>query len=147
MTSKDRESKLIWLKRSDESVKIPLDSDTDFVKLNHQQLGFYRVNYEKRDWEKFSSVLNNNPELIDKTDRAQLIDDAFSLASSNQLEYELVFSMLKYLKNETEYLPQATGFRHLKEVLNLLLRGVHYSSMRVSLYLGIRLLALIKFFF
>ena len=42
-------------------------------------------------------------------DRASLLNDAFSLADSGELNYEIALDMIGYLKREVEYVPWAVG--------------------------------------
>lgn len=51
--------------------------------------------------------------------RAQIVDDAFNLARAGIIDYSQAFSILSYLKNETEYFPwypTITGFNFLQRV-------------------------------
>lgn len=34
--------------------------DNTWIKANHKQFGYYRVNYERDNWERLSEVLKNN---------------------------------------------------------------------------------------
>lgn len=55
--------KLIWFNRGSNSVSIPLQSDKKLIKLNHKQLGYYRVNYDVDTWMEFDSVLKSKHEV------------------------------------------------------------------------------------
>ena len=49
------------------------------MKFNVNQTGFYRMHYEGELWDNLVKVLLSNPVVLSPTDRANLIDDAFSL--------------------------------------------------------------------
>ncbi len=51
-----------WLHSNDGFLDVEVDADAEFVKFNVGQFGFYRVNYPKEDWIKFSEMLQENHE-------------------------------------------------------------------------------------
>lgn len=53
---------------------------------------------------------------IDVLSRAQLLDDAFNFAQTNQLEYSVFLDLTKFLRKDIDYIPWAaasTGFRYI----------------------------------
>ena len=66
-----------WLLSSDGYVDVKVDATATFVKFNVGQFGFYRVNYPKEEWIKFSKVLQE--------DHAQF---------SEQISFHVVASMV-----------------------------------------------------
>lgn len=50
-------------------------------------------------------ALKEDHNQIHVVNRAQLIDDAFNLARSGRLSYDIPFDLIWYLKNETHYIP------------------------------------------
>ncbi|XP_022165263.1 aminopeptidase N-like [Myzus persicae] len=86
--------------------------------FNPQSIGFYRVNYEVDNWMALIQQLNRTPTDIHVLNRAQLIDDAFNLARSGQLDYSVPLHLSKYLKNENNTTPwysAMNGFSYLLE--------------------------------
>jgi hypothetical protein len=57
------------------------------MKFNVDQYGYYRVNYPAEDWEKLSRLLVENHQSLSVSDRASLINDAFSLAKGGRLPF------------------------------------------------------------
>ena len=53
-------------------------------------------------------------------DRASLINDAFSLAESKDLDYSIPLAMTQYLKKETKYVPWDTAYEKLTTIKDLL---------------------------
>ncbi|KAK2495815.1 hypothetical protein MC885_013179 [Smutsia gigantea] len=95
---------LVWL---DKSSKIfpemqVSDSDHDWVILNLNMTGYYRVNYDKLGWKKLNQQLEKNSKAIPVIHRLQLIDDAFSLSKNNYIEIETALDLTKYLAEEDE---------------------------------------------
>lgn len=67
-------------------------------------------------WQKIIEVLQTDPSKIHVLNRAQIVDDAFNLARAGIIDYPQAFSILSYLKNETEYFPwypAVNGFNFL----------------------------------
>ncbi|XP_008707747.2 aminopeptidase Q isoform X1 [Ursus maritimus] len=95
---------LVWL---DKSSKIFPEmqvsaSDHDWVILNLNMTGYYRVNYDKLGWKKLNQQLEKDPKAIPVIHRLQLIDDAFSLSKNNYIEIETALDLTKYLAEEDE---------------------------------------------
>jgi aminopeptidase N len=79
--------------------------------LNIQQTGFYRVNYDARNWKDLANVLKNFHTKIHLLNRAQIIEDSFHLARAKQLDYQIALSLTEYLFEETEFIPWQAAFR------------------------------------
>ncbi|KAM8970664.1 glutamyl aminopeptidase [Sarcophilus harrisii] len=80
-------------------------SGKDFLKINPDHIGFYRVNYEVSSWNMIALNLSSNHLAFSSSDRASFFDDAFALSRANLLSYSVSLNLTKYLKNETDYLP------------------------------------------
>ncbi|TGZ53201.1 hypothetical protein DBV15_01540 [Temnothorax longispinosus] len=66
--------------------------------------GYYRVNYDTKNWLKIASYLNSkNYKKIHVLNRAQIIDDAFYFTMTSQLNASIFWELTKYLRQETEY--------------------------------------------
>ncbi|KAG5684937.1 hypothetical protein PVAND_014145 [Polypedilum vanderplanki] len=82
------------------------NAPTNYYILNVQQTGFYRVNYEDENWNKIKSVLHSDDrDKIHVLNRAQIVDDLFNLARGGDVEYKQAIDIIRYLKNETHYIP------------------------------------------
>ena len=63
-----------WLLSSDGYVDVKVDATARFVKFNVGQFGFYRVNYPKEEWIRFSKVLQeDHTQLSEQT--SQIVHD------------------------------------------------------------------------
>ncbi|XP_066130213.1 aminopeptidase Q [Saccopteryx bilineata] len=95
---------LVWLDKSSKlfpEMQVS-DSDHDWVILNLNMTGYYRVNYDKLGWKKLNQQLEKDPKAIPVIHRLQLIDDAFSLSKNNYIEIETALDLTKYLAEEDE---------------------------------------------
>ncbi|ERE86021.1 aminopeptidase Q-like protein [Cricetulus griseus] len=97
---------LVWLDKS--NMVFPemqlSDSDGDWVILNLNVTGYYRVNYDELGWKKLSQQLEKDPKAIPVIHRLQLVSDAFALSKNNYLEIETALDLTKYLAEEDEIL-------------------------------------------
>jgi hypothetical protein len=97
-------------------------SDKWFI-FNKRQIGYYRVNYDDANWAKLISVLNSDDfEKIDVMNRAQLVDDAMTLAFDGYLSYGIALHILGYLERETDYMPWRAAYNHLDK-MDFMLKG------------------------
>lgn len=109
------------------SVKIEVGEENskpfaDWIVVNVQQVGFYRVNYDEFLWNRIITQLNRDFEKIHRFNRAQLIDDAFHLAEAEIIDFKVPLGIFSYLKNEVDYVPWASAYRAHK-LLNRWLSG------------------------
>lgn len=105
---RDGQTPNVTLYNMSETGGITLSSPgSNFLIVNPDHIGFYRVNYEEGQWEDIAQDLstNNNRMNFSSADRASLIDDAFALARAQLLNYKHALNLTNYLKTENEYVP------------------------------------------
>jgi aminopeptidase N len=118
-------------KGSSEKV-IQLQDAPGWFVFNKQQLGYYRVNYDSENWQSLINVLNGpNFNQIHVLNRAQLIDDALSLAQSKHIDFNVATEILKYLRQEIDYTPWAAAAPHLHKFVEMF--GGKNQQLNVSL--------------
>lgn len=61
------------------TARFDIDPNITWIKANVNQSGFYRVMYEEHMWYSLIALLKKNHTIISAADRANLIDDAFTL--------------------------------------------------------------------
>lgn len=84
------------------------------------------MNYDENNWRLIANHLkNSNLEDIHVLNRAQLLDDAFNLARSGRLSYNILFELLEYIAQETDYVPLYAVSRGLT-YLDRLISGTEY---------------------
>ncbi|XP_050801598.1 aminopeptidase Q [Gopherus flavomarginatus] len=95
---------LVWLDKS--SKMFPemqiTDSEHDWILLNVNMAGYYRVNYDPLHLKRLAKLLEKDPKAIPVVNRLHLIDDAFTLAQAGYIEIESAFELTKYLAKEDE---------------------------------------------
>ena len=94
-------------------------------------LGYYRVNYDEKNWRLIIDQLNEDHNKIHVINRAQLINDALNLASIGLLNYDLALGVTSYLGKETEYFPWYAALNGLEYVGNMLEETASYGNFKV----------------
>jgi hypothetical protein len=101
------------------SLEIINENNTnEWVLFNVDSNGYYRVNYDLKNWRLLISELSNTGktgyvERIKAINRAQLIDDAFNLAKYNYLTYNVSIDLIGYIKNEIDIIPIKAAINNL----------------------------------
>lgn len=95
----------------------------DWIILNKQETGFYRVNYDENNWMNIIEALRSDElESIHRINRAQLIDDSFNLARAGELNYDTPLNLIQYLSKEKDFIPWDSANAALN-YLNIMLTG------------------------
>ncbi|KAJ6636155.1 Aminopeptidase N [Pseudolycoriella hygida] len=86
----------------------------DWIVVNVQQSGYYRINYDTELWSLLIEQLNS-PEyhLIHLLNRGQLIDDSFNIARSGRITPDIPLDVMNYLERETDHIPWDSAQRAL----------------------------------
>ncbi|XP_018405697.1 PREDICTED: aminopeptidase Q-like [Cyphomyrmex costatus] len=93
-----------WL-RPDQNISFRINPN-DWIILNLQQTGYYRINYDTRNWHKISYYLNSeNYANVHVLNRAQIISDSYVLSMDENKEINgvLFVNLVSYLERETDY--------------------------------------------
>ncbi|CAH0703057.1 unnamed protein product [Spodoptera exigua] len=80
-----------WLQARKATVTLPIN-DTQALYVNVDAIGYYRVNYDKKNWELLSVALKTG-QIKSPITKSQLIDDAFNLAKVSQLNYSYALGL------------------------------------------------------
>lgn len=96
-------------------------------------LGFYRVNYDEKNWKLLLIQLITNPDRIHVINRAQIIDDAYHLCRAELVPYDYYTSLLEYLLMEDHVMPWNTAINGLTSITNAIRRyPTEYSKFKVQ---------------
>nr|XP_012221844.1 PREDICTED: thyrotropin-releasing hormone-degrading ectoenzyme isoform X2 [Linepithema humile] len=82
-----------------------LDIDSnEWIIVNLQQIGYYRVNYNEDNWQKLQYYMYFvNYTHISVCNRAQIVDDAFHFMIRGQLNFDLFWDVTSFLLRDTNY--------------------------------------------
>ncbi|XP_054269208.1 aminopeptidase A-like isoform X1 [Macrosteles quadrilineatus] len=128
-TSSNNKPTLNWLLMDNPSLSINVRG-VDWYKLNYHFVGFYRVNYPTEDWATLTKLLMDNITALDAADRANLIEDAFSLAESGRLDFSVALALTGFLAQETHIVVWDLASNHLLNIDAHLLYTPAYSDYR-----------------
>ncbi|XP_014281391.2 thyrotropin-releasing hormone-degrading ectoenzyme [Halyomorpha halys] len=103
------------------SIQIKFNFDDTWIIFNPQYSGLVRINYSTRLWKLIISGLRKGTTEIPSLVKAQLLDDAFALASEGSLDYSIPMTLALYLKNEEEYTPWFVALKHLSNLAEVLI--------------------------
>ncbi|KAL6435952.1 hypothetical protein ACFW04_005654 [Cataglyphis niger] len=107
-----------WLKPQDESVMIKGVAVDDWIIVNKQLTGYYRVNYDVINWKRIAAFLNSDDyDKIPILNRAQIIDDAYYMIITEQLDFVTFLDIIKYLSRESDPAPWYPVFRIINQSL------------------------------
>ncbi|XP_026674938.1 aminopeptidase N-like, partial [Ceratina calcarata] len=120
-----------WFSPDDKSHTVPSKEKTGWFVFNTQQTGYYRVNYDVENWQLLMKELNKGSDTkIHVLNRAQIVDDAFSLAHTGNLNYTVALNVTLYLTQETDFMPWQPAFKHLGYLRNLLRTSDKYYTFK-----------------
>ncbi|XP_067172790.1 aminopeptidase Q isoform X2 [Apteryx mantelli] len=95
---------LLWLDKS--SKMFPemqvSESEYDWILLNVNVSGYYRVNYDQLNLKRLARLLEIDPKAIPAVSRLQLIGDVFALTEFGYIQIESALELTKYLAREDE---------------------------------------------
>ncbi|XP_031848716.1 suppressor of ER stress-induced death [Nomia melanderi] len=122
-----------WIK-AEKSIVLPNlnASSKEWTIFNVQETGYYRVNYDRMNWQMIINQLNKESYRdISTINRAQLIDDALNLARAGRLDYATALDVTSYLAHETEYLPWKSALTAMHYLDSMLIKMPSYDKFRV----------------
>lgn len=122
-----------WMK-AEKSITVDHQiNNMDWLIVNLQVTGYYRVNYDLNNWQLIIKHLNDPRRYheISQSNRAQLIDDAMNLARADILDYTTALDVTKFLSHERDYVPWKTAISNLLYIDSMLIRTPGYDKMKV----------------
>lgn len=117
----------IWLSEETGTIADVSTSDA-WLLMNVQQVGFYRVNYDQKNWDLLIQQLVTNHQVIHVINRGQIINDALSLAKSGHLPYPSALNMTLYLLQEKDFLPWKGAFSAFRYIDLMLAKSDAYGT-------------------
>ncbi|CAG9823833.1 unnamed protein product [Phaedon cochleariae] len=116
VTDLGKSQDLILFKYNDDKLKIKKPEEAKWIKFNHDQVGYYRVNYPSQQWDE----LNSNYHSLSVADRTHILEESFSVAEAGQLSYEIPLGLTKNLDKEMDYVPWSVASTKLLSILRYL---------------------------
>ncbi|XP_056008322.1 putative aminopeptidase-2 isoform X2 [Ostrea edulis] len=120
-------SDIVWFNDSVKDIAVNVPA-ADWILGNVQEIGYYRMNYDLDNWNKLIGQLKADHKVIHTTNRAQLINDAWSLAKAGELPMEIALQTIEYLGDEMDYVPWTAAEKQLSYVQKMLVRTSLYGK-------------------
>ena len=87
--------------------------------------------YDPTNYALIADQLIADHEMISLTNRAQLLDDAFTLAKIDKITYKAALDLTLYMNNEKEYVPWRSVLDELNYIDIMLYNNVQYGDWKV----------------
>lgn len=92
-----------------------MKENVKWIKFNSEQKGYYRVLYDKDNWDELINQLRLDHSVFSPKDRMGLISDAFALCHGNLLECSVTMNLTSYLPKEKSWGPMVVALRHFEK--------------------------------
>ncbi|KAK3575959.1 hypothetical protein CHS0354_019277 [Potamilus streckersoni] len=119
---------IIWMDTSSMVIADNAVPVSKWVIGNIGQWGYYRVTYDKENWKALLHQLQTNHTKIHLVNRAQIINDAWSLAKASQLDLDTALGTLDYLDLEQDYIPWSAASKEMSFLDVRLVRTAIYGK-------------------
>lgn len=126
-----------WMSKYEESKTIHMaqgrlpdaDDSNGWILANVQQYGYYRVNYDESNWNALIKQLQKDHTVIPPINRAQIIDDAWNLASAGETNISTALGTLEYLGAEMDYIPWKVASIQIGSLKTHMADSSHYGAL------------------
>ncbi|CAG9864092.1 unnamed protein product [Phyllotreta striolata] len=116
VTNLGKSSSFALFKYNENSITIRKPEGAQWIKFNYDQIGYYRVNYPSSEWESLISHYKD----LSVSDRTHLLEESFSIAEADQLNYKIPLDLTKKLIEEFDYTPWHVADSKLNALLKYL---------------------------
>lgn len=122
-----------WMGNRSLSLTFSSLSDDDWLMVNNQQAGYYRVQYDERNYQLLADAMFANISLFPETNRAQLLDDIYNLARTNRESYATALTVARFLEFDRSYISWYPAVTMLTAIDNNFHGNVNYPRFRVRI--------------
>ncbi|XP_077868457.1 aminopeptidase N-like [Saccoglossus kowalevskii] len=119
---------LKWQNRGPGDIVLDGANDNDWILLNINQTGSYRVNYQNDDWDRLANQLKEDHLVIPVRSRTALIADSFTISHGHQLDQVIAWKITEYMQMELEYNPWRALTDHIGTTKRMLKRTTGYGN-------------------
>ncbi|GJQ81696.1 hypothetical protein Trydic_g15 [Trypoxylus dichotomus] len=124
----------LWLTSRSATTNVSDLNSGDWVIVNIQQSGYYRVNYDLENWNRIiTTLLQTNFTFINRANRAQLVDDSYTLARYGVIDYSIPLRLTTYFTRESDFIAMFPFFQALAFLEPHLANSPSYSNFVVRL--------------
>lgn len=106
----------------------------DWLMVNNQQAGYFRVQYDERNVQLLGDALLRNISLFPDTNRAQLLDDLYNFARTDRESYATALRAARFLEFDTSYIPWYPAITMFTTIDNNFQGHESYPRFRVRIF-------------
>ncbi|XP_072790070.1 aminopeptidase N [Taeniopygia guttata] len=129
MTDSGPGNGIYWLTKVTDTTTSFRATSPNWLLLNLNVTGYFRVNYNQENWDQLLKQLDANHMVIPVINRAQIIDDAFNLARAKYVNVTLALNTTRFLSQETEYMPWQAALNSLQYFQQMFDRSEVFGAM------------------
>ncbi|EDV93344.1 aminopeptidase N [Drosophila grimshawi] len=118
------------LKVKESTVSDAKIANDDWLILNKQSTGYYRILYDEENYRRIAQGLIEKPYAFHTRNRAQLMHDAYRFVDTGRIGDGILLQLMVYLRKEDQYAPWSTA-NSILNVYDKYLRG-HEQYVRFS---------------
>lgn len=95
-----------------EEARNNLPGPESFIVINPEEIGFFFVNYDRRNWALLADFLEgpNGQDFVPEVTRAKLVHDALNLALGDELPFDVALDVTRFLRRERNPAPWKPAF-------------------------------------
>lgn len=112
-----------WLNSNEDVLRVKNLISDEWYLANLNQSGYYRVNYDSKNWNLLTEDFSNLPRLS----QMQLINDAFNLAIPGRLDYSVPFKLVEKISDSTDKLLWNVTIKEIQNIESIV-TGTKLSS-------------------
>ncbi|XP_067216208.1 aminopeptidase N-like isoform X2 [Linepithema humile] len=116
-------NKSFWLSPQKSEQRTENFDENDWIIVNLQQTGYYRVNYDAENWLKLANYMNPTKYVkIHVLNRAQIIDDAFYSFIHKELDYIMFWKISEFLSRDMSFVawyPMLKAFEYVTLIVSI----------------------------
>ncbi|XP_046393632.1 aminopeptidase N [Ischnura elegans] len=110
---------ITWMKPTErrialegEDAREALPGPESFLVVNPEEIGFFFVNYDRRNWRLLADFLQGPRGLdsVPEVTRAKLVHDALNLALGDELAFDVALNVTRFLRRERSMAPWKPAF-------------------------------------
>ncbi|NXI24632.1 AMPN Aminopeptidase, partial [Sterrhoptilus dennistouni] len=129
MTGNNQGNSYYWLTGVTDTNNIFRVDSPNWLLLNLNVTGYFRVNYNQENWNQLINQLGTNHTVFPVINRAQIIDDAFNLARAKYINVTLALDTTRFLSQEREYMPWQAALNNLQYFQQMFDRSEVFGAM------------------
>lgn len=129
---RDEIGRIHWISNSEENHQISELTNTDWLIVNKLSSGFYRVLYDRQNYNLLLNALVEDIEIFFVLDRASLIDDLYVFAENDVVGYDVFFDHIQYMRTEHYYEPWFYTIQALTPMVRRFEGQANYEIFRVG---------------